>query len=448
MPRDATLVPARKPRSAGGLIASVVVIVVTAFVVARALLQDLKISATADLLLEALALGVSAGVALWFVVVAPLRTDAAVERERTMQRERDLTEEASRQEFDAQVHRAMDMAATEAGSYRVATRILRRALPRLSAELLMADSSNAHLKRSAATGADGTGPGCEVASPHDCPAIRRARTLTFASATEIDTCPYLAERPGGDRSAVCVPVSVAGRAIGVLHAVAAPEAPASEREIDQLNTLASHAGHQIGALRVMEATYLQAATDPLTGLLNRRSFENKVQELLHRDPPLAMAMADLDHFKLLNDTHGHDAGDRALRLFARTLRTAMRSDDLVCRYGGEEFVIALPGLNAVDAVQALGRVQENLALALTAGSVPPFTASFGVTDGYFGASIEDLVRSADGALFRAKRAGRNRIVVDGAEPLHVAQPELDGTVRDRAQSTGEGGAVPLTDAGH
>ena len=417
------MAPPPKRRSALGLIATVVMIVVGAFVAARALLRDLKISATADLVLEAVALGVSAGVALWFVVVAPLRADAAAERERTLQRERALTEEATRQEFDSRVHRALDMAATEAGTYRITTRILAYALPRLSAELLMADSSNAHLKRSAATGADGAGPGCEVASPHECPAIRRAQTLTFASATEIDTCPYLVDRPGGDRSAVCVPVSVAGRAIGVLHAVAAPETAPSEKEIDQLNTLATNAGRQIGALRVMEATFLQAATDPLTGLLNRRSFENRVQELLHRDAPLAMAMADLDHFKLLNDTHGHDAGDRALRLFGRTLRTAMRSEDLVCRYGGEEFVIALPGLNANDAARVLSRVQENLALALTAGSVPAFTASFGVTDGYPAASIEDLVRSADGALFRAKRAGRNRIVVDGAEPPTAPRPE-------------------------
>ena len=97
-------------------------------------------------------------------------------------------------------------------------------------------------------------------------------------------------------------------------------------------------------------------------------------------PPDAvqLAMGDLDHFKALNDTHGHDAGDRALRLFSRTLRDAVRADDLVCRYGGEEFVVVFPGLSVDVAARALGRIQEQLVLALAAGSVPPFTASFGV----------------------------------------------------------------------
>jgi diguanylate cyclase (GGDEF)-like protein len=115
-----------------------------------------------------------------------------------------------------------------------------------------------------------------------------------------------------------------------------------------------------------------------------------------------------------HDTHGHDAGDRALRLFARTLREAVRSDDLVCRYGGEEFIIAFPNLSLDATAGALARVQKQLVLALTAGSVPPFTASVGVADSADGDALQDLCRAADVALFRAKREGRNRVVVDPA----------------------------------
>lgn len=137
-----------------------------------------------------------------------------------------------------------------------------------------------------------------------------------------------------------------------------------------------------------------------------------MQELIRRGSPLTLAMGDLDHFKMLNDTHGHDAGDRALRLFSRTLHDAVRSEDLVCRYGGEEFVVAFPGLSVDAATGALGRVQEHLILALAAGSVPPFTASFGVADAGYGDTLEDLCKAADIALFQAKREGRNRVVVD------------------------------------
>jgi diguanylate cyclase (GGDEF)-like protein len=94
--------------------------------------------------------------------------------------------------------------------------------------------------------------------------------------------------------------------------------------------------------------------------------------------------------------------------------------DLVCRYGGEEVVIAFPGLTAEAAAQALRRIQEQLVLALAAGTVPPFTASFGVAHADDGDTLEDLCRVADVALFRAKREGRNRVVVDfgpaGSEP--------------------------------
>ncbi|HEX7188463.1 MAG TPA: GAF domain-containing protein [Actinomycetes bacterium] len=92
----------------------------------------------------------------------------------------------------------------------------------------------------------------------------------FTSGEEID-CPHLAGRPDGDRAAACVPVSVGGRSIGVLHATVSPDAPVTPLEVSRLESLATQAGARLGMLRVMEATHLQAATDPLTGLLNRRA---------------------------------------------------------------------------------------------------------------------------------------------------------------------------------
>jgi diguanylate cyclase (GGDEF)-like protein len=416
-----------RERSTLRLVGTVVSVIVCAYLVVDPLLRDLHVNDAVDLLIEAATLACSASIALWFVVLAPLRGDTVRERALTRHREGALRDEVERQEFDARVHRAMEMAGTEAVTYDAVARALERGTSRLSAELLLADSSEAHLKRSAHAAPDGgAAPGCQVASPRECPAIRRSQTLVFPSAEEIDACPHLAGRPEGDRSAVCVPVSVGGRSIGVLHATAAPTDGPTPLELSRLEALATQAGARIGMLRVMEATHLQAATDPLTGLLNRRSFENRVQDLLRRRTPFTLAMSDLDYFKALNDTHGHDAGDRALRLFARTLQAAVRSDDLVCRYGGEEFVIAFPNLSVDATARALARVQEQLVLALSAGSVPPFTASFGVADSADGGALEDLCRAADVALFRAKREGRNRVVVD------------DGAGQSRPLATGPG----------
>ena len=142
--------------------------------------------------------------------------------------------------------------------------------------------------------------------------------------------------------------------------------PVDKQRIQALQTLATQAGNRLGMLRVMAETQLQASTDGLTGLTNRRSFENRLRKLRGDGVPFVFVMADLDHFKVLNDTNGHEAGDKALRIFAEALRRELRSDDVACRYGGEEFAIALPGAEVPEAVEAMGRVREALVPARVA----------------------------------------------------------------------------------
>jgi len=124
-------------------------------------------------------------------------------------------------------------------------------------------------------------------------------------------------------------VSIRGRTVGVIHATAEPHAPVTEDTIADVATLAKLAGARIGLLRVMAETQLQASTDSLTGLLNRRSFEQRLSVIRRETPVLSLAIADLDHFKDLNDTYGHETGDRALRLFAQVLTGSVRAHDLV-----------------------------------------------------------------------------------------------------------------------
>ena len=181
----------------------------------------------------------------------------------------------------------------------------------------------------------GAPPNCCVDSPDHCPATRRAQVQRFADSEELDACPKLRGRPEGAVSAMCVPVSIMGRSVGVIHVTGEQHTAFSENTVQDLETLAKLSGTRIGLLRVMAETQLQATTDSLTGLLNRRSFEHRVAAVRRDEPNVVIAMADLDHFKLLNDSYGHETGDRALRLFAQVLRESLRTQDLVCRHGGK-----------------------------------------------------------------------------------------------------------------
>jgi diguanylate cyclase (GGDEF)-like protein len=164
--------------------------------------------------------------------------------------------------------------------------------------------------------------------------------------------------------------------------------------------------------RLRHELAVAAETDPLTGLLNRRSFNPRLDEAvagaIARRRPLSVVMVDLDHFKRLNDEHGHLAGDRALEEVALVLRAQSRQDDLVSRFGGEEFAVALPGADADDARAYAGRVAADLA-SRTGTDLPPLSFSAGIaTLTAAGEQGQALLAHADEALYAAKAAGRRR----------------------------------------
>ena len=158
-----------------------------------------------------------------------------------------------------------------------------------------------------------------------------------------------------------------------------------------------------------------AATDELTKLSNRRSFNDRLASALsaaiRHDYPLSMIMADLDHFKVVNDTFGHGEGDKVLKAFADLLRETIRAEDVAARWGGEEFIVILPH-TPCDAAAALA---ERIRVAFeehSGGDIPvSLSASFGVVQLQEGDDTDALIRRADAALYRAKREGRNRVVV-------------------------------------
>jgi len=339
-----------------------------------------------------------------------------------------------RQRFESRLANALEMAESEPEVIDVIERSLDSLLPGMPAELLLADNSHAHLLRMAVSPNSGS-PDCGVDSPDRCPAARRAQVQLFADSEELDACPKLRNRQGGAVSAVCMPVSIMGRTVGVIHATGLRLESIPDDRIEDLVVLAKLVGARIGLLRVIAETQLQAATDSLTGLLNRRSFDSRISGLRHQDRSMSIAMADLDHFKTLNDTYGHETGDRALRLFAQVLVESLRSEDVVCRYGGEEFVVALPGCSPTAARGVLDTVRVKLDAAVAVAGIPGFTVSFGVVAAAADEDLVDIVARADAALFQAKREGRNRVVVHDRQGHVVA-----------AMASGRGSSNAATEA--
>jgi diguanylate cyclase (GGDEF)-like protein len=337
----------------------------------------------------------------------------------TAAQERAMREDARRREFERRLARALEMSDEEPAAFDVIERAMGTAAPGVAVELLLADNSHAHLDRVVTAVPEGTvEPACSVASPDDCVATRRAQTQVFPDSEELDACPMLRGRAAGRCSAVCVPVSIMGRTVGVVHAIGAVDAPLAEPAIHSLQTLSNQAGNRLGMLRVMAETHVQAATDGLTGLINRRTLENRLRHLSNEGIEFTFVMADLDHFKALNDTHGHESGDRALRMFADTVKKELRADDLACRYGGEEFAIVLPSVETHDAIEVVERIRLALARATGRGDAPLFTASFGIAHSREGSELKEVVDKADRALFAAKDAGRDRTCLDGhATPI-------------------------------
>ncbi len=330
--------------------------------------------------------------------------------------------QARGQKFESRLANALDMAEGEPEVVQVIERSFSAIVPDAPIELLLADNSHAHLLRMASASPTGSPPACGVDSPDHCPAARRAQVQRFQDSEELDACPKLRGRPEGAMSAMCVPVSIMGRSVGVIHVTGKQNDWFSENTEQDLATLAKLSGARIGLLRVMAETQLQATTDSLTGLLNRRSFEHRVAALRREEPAIAIAMADLDHFKLLNDSYGHETGDRALRVFAQVLRESLRTQDLVCRHGGEEFAIAIPGCSIEKAREIFDAVRNRLTAAMTVAGLPKFTVSFGVVEAEPDDDLPGLISRADAALFQAKREGRDRVVVVDALGHEVPAP--------------------------
>ena len=413
---------------------------ISAHLVTTANQAHVAASRARDELLWSIVIGVAiAGTAVAIITRHALRVEHEQARREAIQ-----SDVAQRTAFEASLQTALEMSRAEQSVFDIVAEALSEAAPGMRSELLLADSSKAHFRQVLVSSAQADDVGCGVMSPDDCPAASRSRNMVFPDSTALDACPHLR---GRHCSALCVPMSIGGNSIGVFHVTAQDGSPPSDAAEKNVEAVARRTSERMAMLRAFEVSQTQANSDSLTGLMTRRSLEGAVRDLHATGTPYAVAYGDLDHFKDLNDTFGHAAGDRALRTFSQVLRDSLRPVDIPGRYGGEEFVIVLPECPVDEARQVLERVRERLGERIVVADLPPFTISFGLASSDQAVDFDQVVALADTALLSAKAGGRDQVVTSTGPGQPVTNPaavsvRVDPVIRSNGDSVDLGSREP------
>jgi len=297
-------------------------------------------------------------------------------------------------------------------------------LPGFAGALYVFNNSRDRLVLSTAWGRPDMAPP-ESIPPDACWALKRGKPHLNRSAGSKLCC----EHHQGDEPVLEIPMIARGEIMGLFQLFGPAED--AEARLEGITGLASAIADgmslALANMGLREKLRNQALRDPLTGLYNRRYMEDCLQRFVRladrENREVSVVMVDLDHFKKLNDEHGHAFGDAVLRDTAMTIVGALRETDIVCRYGGEELVVILPDCNlerAADKAEVL-RVRIE-ALSQTHGAA--ISASFGIASvPYTSAGVMDLLGAADGALYKAKQGGRNQVVVAPTRPFQLERLE-------------------------
>lgn len=300
--------------------------------------------------------------------------------------------------------------------YSSAAGFLSRLLPGSSGSLCMINHSRHMVEGVSSWGDPGVGT-MEIFSPEACCGLRSGQPRwRLPGASETDCSHFVGQTP---EHYLCIPMAAHGDTLGVLHLRCADPSIVGviEKRMDGLRQLLQLTAMAVASLNLSTKLENQSIRDSLTGLFNRHfmqiALEREISRAVRRKSTLAVLMLDVDHFKRFNDTYGHEAGDNVLREIAQVFRANVRNEDIVCRYGGEEFAIILPEISpeiAYDRSQALHRAVADLSISLGGGVIGEATVSLGIAlypnDGN---TAESLLRAADQALYKAKRQGRNQI---------------------------------------
>jgi diguanylate cyclase (GGDEF)-like protein len=309
-----------------------------------------------------------------------------------------------------QLVEALALGSDEASTAEVAARSIAQAFRLAAVTTLLTDPSVALLEPIGIAGGASVHP--VVNGPTNCPAIRSGRIFRVSSSTDAVICPFMPFR-GGSHGYVCAPLLAAGDPVGALFME-----PAADSVLEEAFTVAAadRVALAIANRRVLETAKRQATTDGLTGLHNRHFLAEQLrllQSLAERHAqPYAVVAMDIDDLKRVNDTHGHEMGDLALRGFANVVRKTTRGSDVGVRTGGDEFLVLIPRGGADEGRVLAERVREAVAAQGRSEPHTAITVSFGVAEWRPGRTAEQVLEAADGMLYAAKRAGKDRIATE------------------------------------
>lgn len=255
-----------------------------------------------------------------------------------------------------------------------------------------------------------------------CWALRRGRNYSHTSHKISFDCPHVQEKDvvsSGDY--ICVPIVAHGDTVGLLH-IQFPKSGTENTNLLMPHKFVAQCGELISLaianVRLRDELQHQSTRDPLTGLYNRRhyleSLRNELKLRERKGGSCGVIYFDADRFKSFNDNHGHDAGDMVLRAISGTLGVLFQNDEVLCRYGGEEFMVLLPSATHDETIQAAetlcDRVQE-LSISYAGRILPTVTVSCGVASfPKNGKQVQDILKIADDAMYLAKKEGRNKVV--------------------------------------
>jgi diguanylate cyclase (GGDEF)-like protein len=360
-----------------------------------------------------------------------MRERALVQQELNQQSERmvrELTQRSNRATNLAKMAEMLQSCSDLRDAFSVVIGMAPKVFPELRGAVLLFNSSRDKLGVAAvwthcALPAGGFGP-------QDCWALRTGHAHVVVAGDRTSECGHTSS--SAHPSYCCLPLQVHGEAIGLVHFQMIEPSELPEAVLFSAGMFAEQVGLSVSNIRLREALRNQSIRDPLTGLYNRRyleeTMERETRRAVRAEHGLGLLMLDLDHFKKFNDTYGHDAGDAVLRETASFLTKSVRSEDIVCRFGGEEFVIILP---MADLEASHGRAERirsklrELTILHQGKSLGIVTVSVGVAElPQHGTSPHDLIAAADAALYRAKREGRDRVVVADPAPLVELQTSI------------------------
>ena len=322
----------------------------------------------------------------------------------------------------AELMHSLELAESSDEAAGVIASYLPRLLPKLAGSLYLYNNSRDILERKAGWG-DAIGEP-ETIEALDCWALRRGSPHAYAGGEGGLACRHV-HNPAMDR--LCLPLVTQGDVIGCLTVTGADLVHGPEDRRAWIGQLAEQLGLALSNVRLRVSLRQQSIVDPLTQLYNRRYMDEVLKRELARaernGTPVSVLVLDLDHFKRINDTYGHEAGDAILRKVALTLRENIRSCDVACRMGGEEMVVLLPDCGTDNAAKRA----DALRLAIAGGDVLHggerigATASIGVASyPAHGTNMRTLVHAADLALYEAKHGGRNCVRVAQGEAQEKA----------------------------